>query len=437
MAGDSSLPEPKRAADRALAELARIPADASLDAVFARACELSADALGVERVGVWLFIDNQTVLRCAHLFERSKGEHSAGAVLQVADFPTYFASLKIRKSLPSAIATKEPWTAELADEYLKPLGISSMLDAGIFIDGEMVGAVCHEHVGPPREWTGEDRDVVGAVADLVTVRIQAAEARDLRLAFKRQQKRLAAQAKVAAMEELTAGIAHDYKNLLMTIRIYGQLLNKRDDLPADARQHAREIVIATDRGTELARELMEFARPTFAAPTVIDLAEAIAECLSKLQAVVGPNHEVRYSGSPSVGRVLVEKSQFARLLTNVVTNAREAMPDGGAIKIRLAPVRLRGNGQNSGRFVLLEIADNGIGMDAATLRRLFEPYFTTKTKGTGLGMPIVQQILDRVGGFVRVESEPGCGTTVRMYFPSIRAGAGRVWETATPPIDRD
>jgi signal transduction histidine kinase len=129
--------------------------------------------------------------------------------------------------------------------------------------------------------------------------------------------------------------------------------------------------------------------------------------------------------------VLLEKLQYHRLLANVVTNAREAMPDGGPIKVRLAPVRLRtGNGNGAGRFVLVEVSDKGVGMDATTLARVFEPYFTTKLKGTGLGLPIVQQIVDRVGGFVRVESERGVGTTVRMYFPSILAGAGPKWEAA-------
>lgn len=431
MAGTSSSPEPGPVAQHALAELARVPAQASLDLVFQRACEVASEALDVERVGIWLFIDEGKVLRCANLFERSKGEHSAGAVLQVADFPKYFATLKKRQAVPAEVASEEPSTAELTNEYLGPLGITSMLDAGIFLDGAMVGVVCHEHVGPPREWAPAARDLVATLANVLGLRIQAAQARELRKAFRRQQKRLAAQAKLAAMEELTAGIAHDFKNLLMTVRIYGRLLSQRGDLPEESREQAREIVAATDRGTELARELMEFARPTFAPPSVIDLAETTAEYLPELQRVVGPRHEVLFCGSKSAGGVLVECIQFRRMLLNVVTNAAEAMPQGGgSIRIRVAPVRLRDGRKGSGRFVMLEIADKGAGMEAETLRRVFEPYFTTKPKGTGLGLPIVQQIVDRVGGFVRVESEPSCGTTVRLYFPSIRAGAGRRWEKA-------
>jgi signal transduction histidine kinase len=210
-------------------------------------------------------------------------------------------------------------------------------------------------------------------------------------------------------------------------------LSQRHDLPEDARSQAQEIVAATDRGAELARELMEFARPMFAPPAVLDLAAATDEFLPELQTAAGPRHEVRYSGSTAVGRVLVEKAQYRRLLANLVTNAREAMPEGGPIKIRLVPVRLSGNNVGSGgRFVLVEVSDRGVGMDEETLARVFEPYFTTKPKGTGLGLPIVQQIVDRVGGFIRIDSDPGEGTAVRMYFPSILVGTGRRSEPATP-----
>lgn len=239
MVTSSPVPEPSRPTEVARLELARFAPDAPLDRVFARACELSAAALGVERVGIWLFIDDRAVLRCANLFERSRGEHSAGAVLRVADFPTYFASLNIRKAVPAEIAITATWTAELAATYLRPLGISSMLDAGIFVDGILVGVVCHENVGPPREWTTEDRDFAGSVADLLALRIQSAEVRELRAAFLTQQDRLAAQDKADALAQLAAGVAHDFKNLLTVLLGHGEMLSVRRDVPADAREQAR------------------------------------------------------------------------------------------------------------------------------------------------------------------------------------------------------
>jgi signal transduction histidine kinase len=433
VAGPPQLPDPSRSTELARLELAWLPADASLDRVFRRACELSVEALDVERVGVWLFVDNGAVLRCANLYERSKAEHASGAVLRVADYPTYFASLHLRKAVPAECAAVEPWTAELAIDYLAPLGITSMLDAGIFVEGKLVGVVCHEQVGTPREWSTEARDFAGSVADLLALKIQAAEVRDLRAAFQTQQKRLASQEKLAAMEELAAGIAHDFKNLLNVFHIYGRLLTERSDLPEDARQQAAEIFAASERGVELARALMEFARPDKAPAAIVDLSEAIADYLPTLRAAVGPKYELRFSGSRSPGRVLIEKAQFTRLLMNLVLNASEAMPQGGPIRIRLAPVTRTGKRRERCRFVLLEVIDKGAGMDEATRERVFEPYFTTKPKGTGLGLAVVRQIMDRAGGTVRVLSDPDRGTTMQMFFPAIRAGEAGKPRSKAPP----
>jgi len=167
MSTPSPLPQPSRASERARLELARLPTAEPLDRVFRRACELCAEALGVERVGVWLFIDHDTALRCATLFERSKNEHSAGAVLRVADFPVYFRSLDIRKAVPAEVALSDPSTAELADGYLKPLGITSMLDGPIRLGEALAGVICCEHTGPIRHWTNDEEEFLLAVSAIV------------------------------------------------------------------------------------------------------------------------------------------------------------------------------------------------------------------------------------------------------------------------------
>ncbi|AMV29203.1 Sensor protein ZraS [Gemmata sp. SH-PL17] len=418
------IPEPSRATEVARLELARLSQSEPLDAVFRRACELSAGALTVERVGVWLFIDDRTALRCANLFERGKNEHSAGAILRVEDFPNYFASLSIRKAVPVEVVGNEPWTADLAAKYLQPLGIGSILDAGIFLGGELTGVVCHEHVGRPREWTTEARDFVGSISDLLALRIQSAEVRELRAAFLTQDERAAAQDKAAALEQLAAGVAHDFRNLLSVFLGYGGLLSRRTDIPQDARKQAQDIVTAAEQGAALAKGLMDFARPKVAPPTVLDLSLVTAEFLPVLKAAVGSRHELRYSQPAELGQVFVEKDQFTRLLLNLALNASEAMPEGGTIKIRLAPVKLTGNPSYLGRFVLLEVSDTGGGIDDETRRRMFEPFFTTKKQGTGLGLAIVRQVVDRVGGLIRVESVAGKGTTFRVFFPRVGASTG-------------
>ncbi|MBM3979728.1 MAG: GAF domain-containing protein [Planctomycetes bacterium] len=302
------VPHRSRPTEIARLELARLAPSEPLDAVFRRACELSAGALHVERVGVWLFIDDGAALRCAALYERGKDEHSAGAVLRVAAFPTYFSSLTIRKAVPAEVAATEPWTRELAAHDLTPLGISSMLDAGIFMDGKLVGVVCHEHVGPPREWTTEARDFAGSVADVLALRVQSAEVRELQAAFPTQEERAAAHDKAAALERLAAGVAHDFRNLLSVCVGYGALIAKRADVPAEVRQQARAIVDAADRGAALARELMDFARPSDGPPAVLDLSEVTTEFLPVLRAAVGARHPVTVSVPAALGQVFIEKS---------------------------------------------------------------------------------------------------------------------------------
>ncbi|MBM3980754.1 MAG: hypothetical protein FJ304_10795 [Planctomycetes bacterium] len=133
----------------------------------------------------------------------------------------------------------------------------------------------------------------------------------------------------------------------------------------------------------------------------------------------------------ALGNVFVEKSQYTRLLLNLALNARDAMPDGGTVAIRLAPVKLTGDASYAGRFVMLEVADTGVGIDDATRARLFDPFFTTKHKGTGLGLAVVRQVVERAGGLIRVDSAPGRGSTFRVFFPRVGTAS---WLTGVFPI---
>ena len=428
-------PEPRRATEAARLELAKLPAATPLIRVIARACELATAAIHVERVGVWLYVENNTALRCADLYERSKNEHSLGALLRVADFPTYFASLTIRKAIPAEVALADPRTAALAAAYMAPLGITSMLDAGIFVGAELVGVVCHEHVGPPREWTTEDRDFAGSIADLLALRIQAAQVAELRAALRTHGDRLAAIDKAEALEQMAAGLAHDFRNLLVVVMGNADLLTLRDDLAPDARTLIAGILAAADRGVGLANELLDFAKPEAAHPAVLSLADATEEFLPVLRATVGAAYHLVYQRPARIGQVLIDKGQFTRVLLNLVVNARDAQPAGGEIRIALASVRLSAGTDAPGSYDMLEVRDRGVGMDRETRRRAFEPFFTTKRHGTGVGLAVVRRVVDRVGGTVRIESEPGRGTAVQAFFPRVSASTGETAEHRALPSE--
>ena len=411
----------------------RLDPGQSLIAVFRRACELAARAIRVERVGVWMFIEDRTAIRCVALFERGENEYSEGAILRVADFPTYFSSLQIRKAVPAELATSDPRTAELAAAYLHPLGITSMLDAGIYRGTDLVGVVCHESVGPPRAWTTEDRDFAGSVADLLALKMEAATVEELRTVCRTQQDRLFGLEKAEAQAQLAAGVAHDFRNLLTVILGHAELLGARTDLPADVRPQLQAMTEAAARGTDLVQELLEFARPNGRPPVALQLGEATAEFLPVLRAAVGSGHPVEYRPPPALGRALMNKTDYCRVLLNLVTNAGDATPAGRPINVRVRPIRATEGPGPESNYIMLEVADRGSGMDEETARRAFEPYFTTKPKGTGLGLPTVRRLLDRAGGFLRIESRPGRGTTVRCFFPRVGASSGGTQEFVIPP----
>lgn len=425
-------PHPHRPTEAARLELTRLPAGTPLADVFARACELAADAIRVERVGVWLYAEAHTALRCVDLYERSTGEHSTGTTLRVADFPAYFAALAVRKAIPAELAALDPRTSELAG-YLVPLGITSLLDAGIFTGDGLAGVVCHEHVGPPREWTTEERDFAGSVADLLALRLGAAEVGELRAVCRDQQERLAGAERAAALQHLAAGVAHDFRNLLTVVNGHAEVLADRPDLPADARAQAGHILDAGRRGVAVGNELLEFARPDTRPPAVLDLAAVTADFLPVLRAAVGPRHPVRFTPPAAVGQVLADQTDVIRVLLNLGLNARDALPDGGPVAVRVAPVKVAGGPGLTGHFVMVEVADGGAGMDAETRRRAFDPFFTTKPKGTGLGLAVVRRAVERAGGVVRIETAPGKGTAVRCFFPRVGASSGGTTDFRVPP----
>jgi two-component system, cell cycle sensor histidine kinase and response regulator CckA len=208
----------------------------------------------------------------------------------------------------------------------------------------------------------------------------------------------------------------------------GDLLRQRKDLPPDAGEIVDAVLNAGRKGVGLANELTEFARPEGRPPTVLDLGEVTRDFLGVLKAAVGPGHRVDFAPPAALGRVLADRGQVTRVLLNLAVNARDALPAGGPIRIQLSPVRVGGKTGPPGHYVMLEVADGGIGMDDATMKKAFDPFFTTKEKGTGVGLAVVRRVADRAGGFVRVESAPDRGTAVRVFFPRVGASSGGTQE---------
>src|SRR5437879_7664228 len=224
--------------------------------------------------------------------------------------------------------------------------------------------------------------------------------------------------------QLAGGVAHDFNNLLGVILGCAELISECADL-SHVRKRAEEIQKAGQRAADLTRQRLAFSRKQMLEPTVIDLNAKVSKITDMLARLVGEDVEIRTSLPANLGKVRADPSQIEQILMNLVVNAREAMPNGGNITIETENVELDEAyaGSHSsvlpGSYVMIAVSDSGMGMDAEISAHIFEPFFTTKANGTGLGLATVYGAVKQSGGNIWVYSEPGKGTTFKIYFPRV------------------
>jgi PAS domain S-box-containing protein len=262
--------------------------------------------------------------------------------------------------------------------------------------------------------------------------------------------------KMEAVGELAGGVAHDFNNLLTGILGYCHLM--LEEIPAEhpLRPDLHEIQSAGERAASLTRQLLAFSRRQMLQPQVVDINMLISQLEKLLRRLISADVELVMSLAPDLQPVTVDPASVEQILVNLAVNARDAMAAGGRLTIETANVELdeayamNHVTMNSGRYVMLAVADTGEGMDAATRARVFEPFFTTKEqgKGSGLGLATVYGIVKQSGGYIWVYSEPGHGTVFKVYLPPTPAslvarlaegGDGDLtgWETVLLVEDED
>jgi len=426
------ISEQTRLFEQARLQLARLNAstDTPLRELWLQLARIAANALQVDRVGVWVAIDQGRALRCRYLLQRSSAEVFQGAVLRAVDFPEYFDAIYQRRTVPAGDAQTSAITQGLNQSYLQPLGITSMLDAPIYIEGRVVGVVCHEHVGPPRTWSGAESDFASAVADNIARLYQEHEHAHAQTALRAYEQHLMELHRMEAVGRVAADIAHDFRSILSAAMGYAELIRRIPGLHPDADRYSQRIIDVLRRGSGLTQEVLSFGKDAPISPRVMDVRATVESLGNMLRMLLGNRIRLRFDFEQPVSRIFMDASQLERTLLNLAVNARDAMPDGGELTIGAADIDMEKDGERA-TFTCIEVADTGTGMDAATREHILKPFFTTKGEnGTGLGLAIVNQIVARAGGFLRVESEPGQGTTVRLYRPRIAAAATQDRQTA-------
>jgi two-component system CheB/CheR fusion protein len=297
------------------------------------------------------------------------------------------------------------------------------------------GSVFPAHLSIAEWWAGGYRHFTGVLRDLSAQHSEQVERTKLEAQLHQAQK-------MEAIGNLTGGMAHDFNNMLGVIIGNIDLLRdlRGDDPDIDELTH--EALDAAFRGADLTRRLLAFARQQPLRPQHVDVNELVSGITRLLRRTIGEDIEISLDLTAELWPVVVDPAQLEASLTNLATNARDAMTDGGRLMIATGNRTLDADyaAQHAevlaGGYVMLEVSDTGCGMTPEVMHRIFEPFFTTKSrdKGTGLGLSMVFGFIKQSGGHIGVYSEPGIGTTFRLFLPRMAADVPRVEERVVAPL---
>ncbi|MDE2376966.1 PAS domain S-box protein [Bradyrhizobium sp.] len=268
------------------------------------------------------------------------------------------------------------------------------------------------------------RDALGNIGGIVFVTADITDRKRIEVQLQQAQK-------MEAIGQLTGGIAHDFNNLLTVILGNSEVLLDETGSDEQRRKLVGPIVEAAERGASLTQLMLAFARRQTLEPSTFDLNEAVRRMSALLRRTIGENIEIDLQLATPLWAVTADIRQLETAILNIVLNARDAMPQGGKLTIESANADLSGDDAarnievRPGQYVMLALSDTGVGIEQRILDRIFEPFFTTKEvgKGTGLGLSMVHGFVKQTGGHIRVYSEMGHGTSLKIYLPRADAGA--------------
>jgi two-component system, cell cycle sensor histidine kinase and response regulator CckA len=355
--------------------------------------------------------------------------------------------LKVGESLTGIVAaTGEPVIADdpAHDPRLTPLhrqryqqaGIRAFLGVPVKVDEQVVG-VLTIRISREGSFSASDVEIAKAFASQAAIALENSrlyqQTQNALRELSQTKDQLAQSQKMEAIGQLAGGVAHDFNNLLTVIIGRCQIFLARVGTGDPGRRDVELVNQSAERAAALTRQLLAFSRKQVLKPEPLDLNALIGGLAPMLRRLIGEHIELILVPGGDLGQVMADPGQIEQVVMNLVVNSRDAMPDGGPLRVQTEHVHLVETRKHAegrippGDYAVMRVEDGGCGIDPAVLARVFEPFFTTKEqgKGTGLGLSTVYGIVHQSGGHIGIDSELGRGTTFTIYLPRTAAPASR------------
>ncbi|MEH2143783.1 ATP-binding protein [Nostoc sp.] len=412
--------------NQALAELAnhRAISEGNLETAFKIITQKAANALEVERVGVWLFNGDRTKLQCISLYERGNQRHSAGLERNLADYPIYFKALVSARTIVVTDTRTDLRVQELSDELLEPKNIISLIDTSIWVGGEVVGTVLYEQIDIPRTWDLSEQNFVSSIAQFIALTLEVCDRKRAESAL--HEAKEAAEVANRAKSTFLGNISHQLRTPLSSIlgitealqdQVYGlvsqeqrQYLNMLESSGKNLLELINQILDLTDiESSKIELQL--------AATSIQGLCDSSLSFVKHL--AFQKNIQLSVQVPEELEPIQVDERRIRQVFINLLTNAIKFTKEGGKVWIEVQP-------NSTNEYIFFSVVDTGIGMLSDDLFKLFKPFVqvenssTGRAAGTGLGLVMVQKIVELHGGTVHAESQLGKGSRFTVKLPWIK-----------------